>query len=136
MWYYGWILFSLAFAAICAAISIRFVMKRQDNFAGTLDMFKRRSKMEMSQINTLKIYANNNTDIFTKIARRCICYPLGNFFLLKKFRVSFFFNFFLFFPSTFIFEKLGCGNRNSSYTRRRYSIRDIYTRPYILLSTW
>ncbi|GAA5810968.1 hypothetical protein MFLAVUS_004397 [Mucor flavus] len=70
MWYYGWILFSLAFAAICAAISIRFVMKRQDNFAGTLDMFKRRSKIEMSQINTLKIYANNNTDIFTKIARR------------------------------------------------------------------
>ncbi|GAA5795399.1 hypothetical protein HPULCUR_000755 [Helicostylum pulchrum] len=77
MWYYGWILFSLAFAAICAAISIRFVMKRQDNFAGTLDMFTRRSKIEMSQINTLKIYANNNTDIFTKIARRCICYPLG-----------------------------------------------------------
>ncbi|KAG2233664.1 hypothetical protein BDF21DRAFT_497525 [Thamnidium elegans] len=80
MWYYGWILFSLAFAALCAAISIRFVMKKQDNFAGTLDMFTRRSKIEMSQINTLKVYANNNTDIFTKIARRCICYPLVPFF--------------------------------------------------------
>lgn len=77
MWYYGWLLFSLVFAALCAAISIRFVMKRQDNFAGTLDMFTRRNDAERTQINTLKKYTNSNTDIFTKIARRCICYPLG-----------------------------------------------------------
>ncbi|KAI7884132.1 uncharacterized protein EV154DRAFT_605898 [Mucor mucedo] len=76
MWYYGWLLFSLVFAAFCAAISIRFVMKKQDNFAGTLDMFTRRNHVERSQLNTLKKYTNNNTDIFTKIAIRCICYPL------------------------------------------------------------
>lgn len=82
MWYYGWLLFSLAFAAICAGISIRFVLKKQDNFAGTLDMFTRRSRTEVSQLNTLKKYSNSNTDIFTKIARRCICYPLGKLFLV------------------------------------------------------
>lgn len=77
MWYYGWLLFSLVFAAFCAAISIRFVMKKQDNFAGTLDMFTQRNHIERSQLNMLKKYTNNNTDIFTKIAIRCICYPLG-----------------------------------------------------------
>ncbi|KAI9342690.1 hypothetical protein BD770DRAFT_414564 [Pilaira anomala] len=77
MWYYGWLLFSLAFAAICAGISIRFVLRKQDNFAGTLDMFTRRSRSEVSQLNALRKYSNSNTDIFTKIARRCICYPLG-----------------------------------------------------------
>lgn len=105
MWYYGWILFSLAFAAICAAISIRFVMKKQDNFAGTLDMFTRRSKVEMSQINILKKYANNNTDIFTKIARRCICYPLGNFFFFINY--TFLKKIVFFLCSTIFFKKLG-----------------------------
>lgn len=79
MWYYGWLLFSLVFAALCAAISIRFVLRKQENFASTLDMYSRRNKPEASTLNTLKRYANNNSDVFQKIAQRCVCYPLSKF---------------------------------------------------------
>jgi hypothetical protein len=82
MWYYGWLLFSLVFAALCAAISIRFVIKKQENAACTLDMHSRRNKPEANKFNTLKRYSNNNTDVFQKIARRCVCYPLSKFFIL------------------------------------------------------
>lgn len=78
MWYYGWLMFSSVFAALCAAISIRFVVKKQENFKGALDMFTRRSQKDMYTMAILKKYTTGNTDVFQKIARRCICYPLGN----------------------------------------------------------
>ncbi|KAI9486683.1 MAG: hypothetical protein EXX96DRAFT_604784 [Benjaminiella poitrasii] len=77
LWYYSWLLLSLFSAASCAAISIRFVIKKQKNFSGTLDMFTRRQDpKEITAMTIIRKYANNNTDIFHKIAVRCICYPL------------------------------------------------------------
>jgi hypothetical protein len=77
MWYYGFLLFSLVFAATCAAISIRFVVKKQENFSGALDMFTRRERKDLTAMAIIQKYTNNNTDVFQKIARRCVCYPLG-----------------------------------------------------------
>lgn len=77
MWYYAWLLFSSVFAALCAAISIRFVVKKQENFNGALDMFTKRNQKDLHTMAIIKRYAVDNTDVFQKIARRCICYPLG-----------------------------------------------------------
>lgn len=79
MCYYGVLLFSLVFAATCAAVSIRFVVKKQENFSGALDMFTRRDQKDVTTMATIRKYTNNNTDVFQRIARRCICYPLGMF---------------------------------------------------------
>ncbi|GAN07226.1 hypothetical protein MAM1_0153c06719 [Mucor ambiguus] len=77
MWYYAWLLFSSVFAALCAAISIRFVVKKQENFNGALDMFTKRNQKDLHTMAIIKRYAADNTDVFQKIARRCICYPIG-----------------------------------------------------------
>lgn len=69
-------MFSLVFAAICAAVSIRYVARKQKNFTGALNIFARRKK-DIHTMTMLKKYANNDTDIFRRIARRCVCYPLG-----------------------------------------------------------
>ncbi|KAL0140007.1 hypothetical protein V8B55DRAFT_1503343 [Mucor lusitanicus] len=76
MWYYAWLLFSSVFAALCAAISIRFVVKKQENFNGALDMFTKRNQKDLHTMAIIKRYAVDNTDVFQKIARRCICYPI------------------------------------------------------------
>lgn len=76
MWYYAWLLFSSVFAAFCAAISIRFVVKKQENFNGALDMFTKKNQKDLHTMAIIKKYAADNTDVFQKIARRCICYPL------------------------------------------------------------
>ncbi|EPB81131.1 hypothetical protein HMPREF1544_12170 [Mucor circinelloides 1006PhL] len=76
MWYYAWLLFSSVFAALCAAISIRFVVKKQENFNGALDMFTKRNQKDIHTMAIIKRYAADNTDVFQKIARRCICYPI------------------------------------------------------------
>lgn len=76
MWYYAWLLFSSVFAALCAAISIRFVVKKQENFNGALDMFTKRNQKDLHTMAIIKRYAADNTDVFQKIARRCICYPI------------------------------------------------------------
>ncbi|KAK4510490.1 uncharacterized protein ATC70_004920 [Mucor velutinosus] len=76
MWYYAWLLFSSVFAALCAAISIRFVVKKQENFNGALDMFTKRNQKDLHTMAVIKRYAADNTDVFQKIARRCICYPI------------------------------------------------------------
>ena len=71
-------MFSSVFAAICAITSLAFVIQKQYSFVGTLDMFSFRDKTQTSRINKLKQYSKSNTDVFKKIARRCILYPLGN----------------------------------------------------------
>ncbi|KAI7898766.1 uncharacterized protein BX663DRAFT_546135, partial [Cokeromyces recurvatus] len=78
LWYYSWLLFSLGIAALCTAISIRFVIKKQKNFNGALDIFtqRKRNTNEISTAAIIKKYAANNTNIFQKIALRCIFYPL------------------------------------------------------------
>jgi hypothetical protein len=76
MWYYGWLMFALLFAAICAAISIRFIVQKQKNFVGSLNIFSQR-KRDPRKTNMLNRNSSNNTDVFRKIAYRCVCYPLG-----------------------------------------------------------
>ncbi|KAI8987619.1 hypothetical protein BDF20DRAFT_279070 [Mycotypha africana] len=77
LWYYSWLLFSLAFAAVCAIVSIKFIRKRHENFAGAMDMFtSKASKKDQVTMAILRRYANDNTDVFRKIAKRCVCYPL------------------------------------------------------------
>ncbi|OBZ83064.1 hypothetical protein A0J61_08887 [Choanephora cucurbitarum] len=76
MWYYGCLLFSLLFAAICAAISIRFVVKKQQNYTSALNMRPRRNQKDVESVVVLRKYMDKNIDVFQRIALRCICYPL------------------------------------------------------------
>ncbi|RCH90259.1 hypothetical protein CU098_000337, partial [Rhizopus stolonifer] len=46
------------------------------NFTGALDMFSKRDKKDISAMAIIRKYSNRNTDVFRKIARRCVCYPL------------------------------------------------------------
>ncbi|KAI8889478.1 hypothetical protein K501DRAFT_316011 [Backusella circina FSU 941] len=75
MWYYGWLLLSLTFATLCAAVSIRYVVKKQEDLADTLDMFAQREKA-LEPVYYLRRYTSANNSVFLKIARRCVCYPL------------------------------------------------------------
>lgn len=70
-------MFSSVFAAFCAVISLAFVLKKQGNLTGSLDVFSLRDKDQASKIQKLKYYSKNNTDVFKKIAKRCVLYPLG-----------------------------------------------------------
>lgn len=99
MWYYAWLLFSSVFAAFCAAISIRFVVKKQENFNGALDMFTKKNQKDLHTMAIIKKYAVDNTDVFQKIARRCICYPLGNIKFKKSVLIFSFLFLFLYLPS-------------------------------------
>lgn len=76
LWYYCWLMFSSVFAAFCAVISLAFVLKKQGNLTGSLDVFSLRDKDQASKIQKLKYYSKNNTDVFKKIAKRCVLYPL------------------------------------------------------------
>ncbi|KAI8334865.1 hypothetical protein BD560DRAFT_428607 [Blakeslea trispora] len=63
-------------AAICAAISIWFVAKKQQRFTGALNVFTRRKQRDVETIAVLRKYIDRNIDVFQKIALRCTCYPL------------------------------------------------------------
>ncbi|KAI8880663.1 hypothetical protein K501DRAFT_301840 [Backusella circina FSU 941] len=76
MWYYGWLMLSLVFAATCAFLSIRYVVKNQKNLAGVLNMFAQREREEVVNAQGFRRYNPTNTNVFLKIARRCVCYPL------------------------------------------------------------
>jgi hypothetical protein len=81
MWYYGWLLLSLAFATLCAAVSIRYVVKKQEDLAGTLDMFAQREEA-LGPVYYLRRYTSANSSVFLKIARRCVCYPLSKLYII------------------------------------------------------
>jgi hypothetical protein len=78
MWYYSWLLLSLAFATGCAILSIRYVMSNQRNLAGVLNMFAQREREEMANEPGFRRYNPSSGNVSLKIARRCVCYPLGN----------------------------------------------------------
>lgn len=134
-------MFSSVFAACCAIISLAFVVKKQGNFAGTLDMFSLRDKAQLSKIKNLKRYSKNNTDVFKKIAKRCILYPLGKLLFcscIKKnigsLLITFtFFSFTCFSPISF--KILGRGHCYCIFSTRLYSISYLCYRSYIYLLT-
>lgn len=75
MYYYGWVMFSIVIAALFAAISIRFVGKRQRNFTSVLNIFSN-NKKDGSSIALIRKYTKD-TDVFLKIAKRCTLYSLS-----------------------------------------------------------
>lgn len=76
LWYYGWLLFSSLFAAMHAVIAIIFIVRARGNYAGTLDLQSRKHDTVINSLYILRKHGNT-TDVFRKIAIRCICYPLG-----------------------------------------------------------
>ncbi|CEG82514.1 hypothetical protein RMATCC62417_16574 [Rhizopus microsporus] len=75
LWYYGWLLFSSLFAAMYAIIAIVFIVRARGNYAGALDLQSRKHDTAISSLYILRKHGNT-TDVFRKIAIRCICYPL------------------------------------------------------------
>lgn len=77
MYYYAWIMFSVVIAAAFAAISLRYIGRRQENFGNVLNIFSN-NKKDGSSIALIRKYTKD-IDVFHKIAKRCVFYSLSKY---------------------------------------------------------